>query len=608
MHEELILVVAGVLAGGVVAQWLGWRLRVPAIVFLLAGGLIAGPLTGALDPDHTFGELLFPSISLAVAVILFEGALGLGWKGVRAAGNTVWVLLSVGAAITLVGTGLAARYVLDIDWDLAVLLAAVLVVTGPTVIGPIVRSIGLHGRLGALLEAEGTLIDPIGAILTVLVFEAAFAAHDGAADIATAIFATFGAGALIGLAGAALLIVAFRRFLVPDQLQNVTTLATVIVCFAAANELRDEAGLVAVTVMGIAIASQSTVPVRHVLEFNETLRIVFISGLFVLLGARIEADTLREFEWRNVAFLVALVVIVRPLSIWLSTMRSGLSRNERVFLALTAPRGIVAASIASVFSLQLADLGVENSQILVSATFTIIAGTVLLSGFGSRPLAVRLGLVEPGRDIIIVLGANPVARAVATALEAQGAPVRLVDLDRREIAAARMTGLLAHRGSVFADETWEQAGLHNAACFIALTSNDELNTIAARHAAAALGRKQVFQIPPGRPEHRTWWDLPTGTFARPLFTRDLTYTELARRLDNNSKVTATRLTERFSLDDHSRTHPDALVLFTVNTKGGIEIASDDKRRVPRPGDTIVALASTAPPNRAPESGSTTDIA
>ncbi len=356
-----------------------------------------------------------------------------------------------------------------------------------------------------------------------------------------------------------------------------------IVCFAVANELRDEAGLVAVTVMGIAIASQSAVPVRHVLEFNETLRIVFISGLFVLLGARIEADTLREFEWRNVAFLVALVVIVRPLSIWLSTMRSGLSRNERVFLALTAPRGIVAASIASVFSLQLADLGVENSQILVSATFTIIAGTVLLSGFGSRPLAVRLGLVEPGRDIIIVLGANPVARALATALEAQGAPVRLVDLDRREIAAARMTGLLAHRGSVFADETWEQAGLHNAACFIAVTSNDELNTIAARHAAAALGRKHVFQVPPGRPEHRTWWDLPTGTFARPLFARDVTYTELARRLDNNSKVTATRLTERFSLDDHSRTHPDALVLFIVNAKGGIEIAVRRQTSRPAPG-------------------------
>ncbi|MDH4365014.1 MAG: cation:proton antiporter, partial [Acidimicrobiia bacterium] len=273
------------------------------------------------------------------------------------------------------------------------------------------------------------------------------------------------------------------------------------------------------------------------------------------------------------------------------------ARNERVFLALTAPRGIVAASIASVFSLQLADLGVENSQILVSATFTVIAGTVLLSGFGSRPLAVRLGLVEPGRDIIIVLGANPVARAIATALGTQGAPVRLVDLDRRELAAARMTGLLAHRGSVFADETWDQVGLHNAACFIAVTPSDELNTIAARHAAAALGRKQVFQIPPGRPEHRTWWDLPTGTFARPLFSRDLTYTELADRLNDNSRVTATRLTERFGVHDYDRTHPDALVLFTVNPRGGIEIASDNNRRAPRPGDTIVALTSPAPPNQ-----------
>ncbi|MGK2957828.1 MAG: cation:proton antiporter [Acidimicrobiales bacterium] len=606
MQEQLIVVVAAVLAGGVLAQWLGWRLRVPAIVFLLAGGLIAGPVTGALDPDRIFGDLLFPSVSMAVAVILFEGALGLGWKGVRTAGKTVWLLLTVGVAVTLAGTSLAAHYILDINWDFAVLLAAVLVVTGPTVIGPIVRSIGLHGRVGALLEAEGTLIDPIGAILTVLVFEAAFATHEGSADITTAIVATFGIGTLLGLASAALLIVAFRRFLVPDQLQNVTTLATVIASFAAANQLQDEAGLVAVTVMGIVLASQTKVPVHHVLEFNETLRIVFISGLFVLLGARIDPDTLREFEWRNIAFLAALVIIVRPLSIWLSTLRSGLSRNERFFLALTAPRGIVAASIASVFSLQLADLGVENSQILVSVTFTIIAGTVLLSSLGSRPLATRLGLVDPGRDIIIVLGANPVARAIATALEAQGAPVRLVDLDRHELVAARMTGLLAHRGSVFADKTWEQAGLHSAACFIALTSNDELNTIAARQAAAALGRKQVFQVPPGRPEHRTWWDLPTGTFARPLFARDLTYAELARRLDDHAKITATRLTERFTLDDHFHTHPDALVLFTVNAKGDIEIASDDNHRTPRTGDTIVAITRPVQVGRAPDPRPMTD--
>jgi CPA1 family monovalent cation:H+ antiporter len=589
VHEEVVYVVAGVLAGGVVAQWLGWRLRVPAIVFLLAGGLVAGPLTGALDPDEVFGDLLFPAVSMAVAVVLFEGALGLGWRGLRSAGTTVWLLLTVGAAVTLVGTALAARAVLGVDWDLAVLIAAVLVVTGPTVIGPIVRSIGLHGRLASILEAEGTLIDPIGAILTVLVFQAAFEANDGTGAIVGGLLSTFAVGAALGVLAAAVLVVALVRFLVPDQLVNVTTLALVIGVFAVANSLRAEAGLVAVTVMGVALAAQNVTPVRHVLDFNETLRILFISGLFVLLGARIQAGTLREFEWRNVAFLAVLIALVRPAGVILATLRSGLARNERIFLALTAPRGIVAAAVASVFSLRLDELGVVNGQVLVSATFTTIAGTVLLSGLASRRLAVRLGLVDDDPRAMVVLGANPVARAVAEALEQQGASVRLVDLDRRELAAARMTGLLVHRGSVFADTTWESVAIQQATCFVAMTASDELNTLAARHAAAVLGRREVFQLVPGRPEHRSWWELPAGTFARPLFGRDADFAHLAARLEQGAKIRATRLTEKFGPDDHAAMYPDALVLFVVDAKGQIELATADRRRKPGSGDTVVAL-------------------
>ncbi len=602
MHGEVVLVVAGVLAGGVFAQWFGWRLRVPAIVFLLGGGLLAGPITGALDPDHTFGELLFPAISIAVAVILFEGALGLGWRGVRAAGRTVWLLLSVGAAVTLAGSAVTARFVLDVDWRLAVLLASVLVVTGPTVIGPIVRSIGLHGRVGAILEAEGTLIDPIGAILTVLLFQAMYESGDGTSAILGDLLLTLAVGAALGLVGAALLVTAFSRYVLPDQLHNITTLATVVGAFALADALQQEAGLVAVTVMGIAVAGQRRVSVQHVLEFNETLRIVFISGLFVLLGARIDAETLRQFEWRNVAFLVILVGLVRPVGALLSTLGSRLARSERAFLALTAPRGIVAASVASIFSLRLSELRVANSQILVSATFTVIAGTVLLSGFGSRPLARRLGLVDGGRKTMVVLGANPVAQAFAAALERAHAPVSLVDLDRSNLSSARLTGLHVHHGSVFADDTWEQVGLQDAACFIAMTRNDELNAMASRHAAVALGRRQVFQLPPKRPEHEAWWTLPTGTFARPLFARDTNHTQLAERLAQGWKITGTPITAQFDADAHARTHPGALPLFIVGAKGNVDLCAADARRRARPGETLYALTPEHAPSEKPEPG------
>jgi len=585
-----VVVIAVVLASGVVAHWIGWRLRVPAIVFLLAIGLVAGPLTGFLDPDDTFGDLLFPAVSAAVAVILFEGSLGLGWRGVRVAGTTVVMLLTVGAATTIGVTLLAARVILEVDWGLAALLAAVLVVTGPTVIGPIVKSIGLHGRVGAILEAEGTLIDPIGAIMAVLVFEAVFRQHGDALDVAGNLLATLGLGAGVGLVAAALLAVGLHRYVIPDELHSATTLAAVVAAFAAANAIRPEAGLVAVTVMGVALATRPEARAHHVLAFNWTLRIMFISALFVLLGARIQPDTLRDLEWRNIAFLGTLVVLGRPLSVALSTIRSGLTWKERGFLALTAPRGIVAASVASVFALQLAELEVENSQILVSATFTVIAGTVLLSGLSSRHIATRLGLVDPRADAtVIVLGANPVARAIARALELHGAPVRLIDIDRRELQQARMGGFDVHHGSVVSEGTWEQAGVHAAGTFLALTSSDEINALASRRAAEVLDRRNVFALAPRRREHQGWLRLPPASVARTLFGNQVTFDRLDELIEQGWEISSTNITDRFGVDDHAWVHPDSIPLFSVDQRGRIHLVAVDRRRGPRPGDVLVAL-------------------
>lgn len=595
MHHEIVVIVAAVLAGGVVAQWIGWRLRMPPIVFLLAGGLIAGPVLGVLDLDAAFGDVLLPMVSMAVAVILFEGGLGLGVEGLRVAGRTVWMLLSVGALITMIGTLFAAIWLLGMDTRLAALLAATLVVTGPTVVGPIVHAIGLRGRVAAILETEGTLIDCLGAIITVLVSQAAYVSRGGVSSIAVGIGETLGVGIILGLAGAAVMMLLFGWYLIPDELDNVTTLATVLTVFAVADGIRSEAGLVAATVMGIAMASQRRVSVHHVLRFNETLRIMFISILFVLLAARITPETLRSLEWRNVAFLAVLVVAVRPVSVFVSTLFSKLSRNERVFLALTAPRGIVAASIASVFALRLDEVGVEDSQVLVSAVFTVIAGTVLLAGLISRRLATRLRLVDD-HDTIVVLGANPVARMFAAALADHGALTRVVDLDRDELARARMSGLDATHGSVLANETW--APVADAAAFVAMTGNDELNALAARHAGSILRRKQVFQLPPMAKEHHSWWETPLGTFGRPLFGGDATFAHLSDRLQNGWKVVPTTLSASFGLDDHRRTHPDALTLFVVGPRGDISLVSADVRLRPKPGDTIVALAAGYEPREA----------
>lgn len=585
VHSEVVLAVAAILVLGVAAQWVGWRVQVPSIVFLLAAGLVVGPLTGLIDPDDLFGDLLFPFVSLAVAVILFEGAFALGTTGVRAAGRTVWMLLTVGAAITMGLTAVAAHWILDIPWGLSWVLAGVLVVTGPTVIGPLVRSIGLRGRVASVLEAEGALIDPLGAILTVLLFQAFFDST-GSTPLPLDLAATLAIGTGVGLAGAGVLILALMRFLLPDDLHNVATLSMVVLSFAVADVLRPEAGLVAVTVMGFAIAGQRRVEVHDLLEFNETLRTLFIAGLFILLGARIDPVTLRELEWRNLVFLVLLVVLVRPLSVAAATLGSPLRRAERVFVGATAPRGIVAAAIASIFSLRLAEVGVEGSQVLVSATFTVIAGTVLLSGVGARPLGRRLGVIDTVSSPVVVLGSNEVGRALAEVLERREVPVRVVSLDRREVASARMSGLAAVQGSVLDDGLWAQIDESGVSRFVAMTVSDEANVLACRRVAGIVGRRNVHRVAPRRDEHRRLSPF-VGSGGRVL-DEDLTLAEMQRRLESGESFRATTLTEEFDLSDHRAANPDARLIATIRD-GEVDFVAVDRELKPRAGDVVVVL-------------------
>ncbi len=587
MEGQAVLAIAAILFIGTAAQWLGWRLRVPAIVFLLAAGLLVGPITGALDPDEMLGDLMFPIVSLAVAVILFEGALGLGVKGIRDAGSTVWSLLTIGVTVTLVATAAFASVIFGIDYKLSLVLGAVLVVTGPTVIGPLVRSIGLRGKVGRILEAEGTLVDPLGAIIAVLFFEAFFEPESSGSWVVDLIVIA-GVGVTAGVLGAALIAWTFSRYLVPDHLHNVTTLSVVTIVFALVEQVRPEAGLVAVTVMGVALAAQNRVSVQHILEFNETLRTIFISGLFVLLGARIAPETLSSLGWKNAAFLAVMVLLVRPVSVLLSTIGSGLTRSEKGFIAATAPRGIVAAAVASVFSIRLSEIEVENAQILVAATFTIIAGTVVLSGFGARPLANRLGLIDPDQMRTVILGSNRLARELAKRLAEQGALVTLIGMDWKNLTSARMEGLTTHWGSVLNEDTWTAAHLQEAQIFLAMSSQDEVNALATRHAAEEIGRRNVFQLVPHGKGSGPWRPGSAQTYGRTLFTANANIDTIEANLESGWEVAATKLTDSFKARDYFKAHPEAVPLAKIHDHR-VHIREASRRLMLRPGDTVIAL-------------------
>ena len=354
MNESLMIGLAAVLVLGIGAQWVAWRIKLPAILALLLFGFLAGPVPEAvygkkwLDPDDLFGKVLFPIVSLSVAVILFEGGLTLKFRELKQIGGAVRNLVSIGIVTTwLLITG-AAHLLLDFDLRLSLLIGAIFTVTGPTVIGPLLRQVRPSGQLGPVLKWEGILSDPIGALLAVLVFESILPGSHSEVEqtLAGALLAggqALGSGFIVGIAGAALLVLMLNRYWIPDYLQSPVTLGLVVLAFEISNHLYPESGLVAVTLMGVLLANQRYASVGHVIEFKENLRVLLISSLFILLAARLNVADVMRLDWGGFGFMLAVILVVRPVSVLLATLKAGLSWKERLWLSMVAPRGIVAA-------------------------------------------------------------------------------------------------------------------------------------------------------------------------------------------------------------------------------------------------------------------------
>ncbi len=398
--EEPLLALGSIVALGVGAQWLASRLGVPSILCLLVVGLLAGPVFGLVDPDALLGDVLSPLVSLLVAVILFEGGLNLRISEVRGVRKVVRRLISVGVLLTWLPTSVAAYFLLGLSAQLSALLGAILVVSGPTVVLPLLEHARPVERLNSILKWEGILVDPIGAILAVLVFQGIIAANSGeeTGSLFIGFALTFLAGTLLGAVGGGFLFVALSRGWVPENLRNGVTLATVLVTFAVSDLIRAESGLLAVTLMGLALANQQTVSVEGIVEFKEELRDLFLAILFIVLSARLGLEELTSVATLGtLVFVLVLILVVRPVAVLVSTLGSDLPPRERAFLCWMAPRGIVAASVASVFGLELADAGVSGAEALTPLAFLVILSTVAVYGLTTAPIARWLGVAKNER-------------------------------------------------------------------------------------------------------------------------------------------------------------------------------------------------------------------
>jgi len=593
--EHLLIGLATIIVLGMGAQWLAWRLRLPAILFLLIVGFLAGPVAGVIEPDALLGDLLFPIVSLSVALILFEGGLSLDVAELREIGRAVRGLITVGVLLTWGLTTAFAHVLLGLDLALATLFGAVLVVTGPTVIVPLLRHIRPKARIGSTVKWEGIVNDPIGAILGVLVFEAIVAGgfEAGLTAVLVGMLRATLVGGGLGIAAAGLVVVLLKRYWMPDYLQSSAALAIVVLVYAVADTAQPESGLLAVTAMGAALASQRFVSVRSIVVFKENLRVLLISGLFVLLAARLPLVDPDYWRAGSLLFLAALILIVRPIAVAAATWRSRLAWRERVFLAAIAPRGIVAAAIASVFALRLVENGHPEAARLVPLMFLSIVGTVMVYGVCSPLVARWLDVATPNPQGLLIIGAAPWVRAVAALLRDQGLKVVLADSNWANVTAARRDGLPARYANVLTEGALEdiEMDLDEVGRLLALTPNDEVNALATLHFADLFDRSQMFQLTPESTEReRRQRGIPLHLRGRFLFADGATSAHLATRFQEGAVAKRSRLTGEYDFEAFRRQYGDtAIPLFVVKESGELGVITATSPPAPKPGQVLISL-------------------
>ncbi|GIW44694.1 MAG: sodium:hydrogen antiporter [Candidatus Binatia bacterium] len=595
--------IAAVFVLGIAAHWVAWRLRLPSILVLLATGVTAGPVLGYIEPDLLLKELLFPLVSLGVAIILYEGGLNLQFRELskQQIGYALFWLVTIAVVMSWAMGSVAARYLFGFPWPVAILLGAILVVTGPTVIGPLLRDLRLRGRAASLLKWEGIVVDPLGAILAIMVFTVIRTSEfpHALSDAVLGFVATILVGVSIGCLAAVIFVVCLRRFWAPDVLHNPISLMLVVASSVAANAVVDDAGLLAATVMGMVLANQKWVPLQHIVEFKETLTIILISVLFVTLAARLDLDDLRAVQVEKMLlFAAAMILLVRPVSVLAATVGTGLEWRERIFLAAMAPRGIVAAAVASVFALDLASLGYPRAAELVPVTLLFVFVTVSIYGFAARPLARSLGLVQFNPQGILFVGAHDWARAMAEALMQEGCAVLLVDTKWDNIRQCRMAGLPCIYGNALAERTREEIDFGGLGRLLAVTPNNEVNVLVCLRYREDFGRKEVYHLAFPSDKQGRHEVIPWEHHGRILFGKDMDFARLSEAFRANPKIFSTKLTQEFDFQafrDHQG--KNAILLFVRKPDGSFEVCTADDPIEPQPGDTLLWLPGPPDPQR-----------
>ncbi|GAA4765601.1 sodium:proton antiporter [Stakelama sediminis] len=592
MIDSLLVKLALIGVIGIGAQWIAWRTGRPAIALMLVAGILAGPVFQIIVPERDLGHLQEPIIKLAVAVILFEGGLSLNFKDLRHAGWPVLRLVIFGVPIGWALGALAARYGAGLGWEVSLLFGGILVVTGPTVIGPMLRTLRLPPRVSDTLRWEGIVNDPIGALLAVAIFGyiTYLGPDTGIGPVAFDIgIATVAAG-VIGVALGFAVTWLFPRGYVPEFLKSPVLLITVIAGFVVADIIKHETGLVTVTLMGVVMANRPIHSTHLLRRFKEDLTVLLISGVFVILSASLDWHTLEAFRARFVIFLILLLFVVRPVTVLVSLLGSSMPWRERLFIAWIAPRGIVAVAITGLFAIRLSQYGIPDADALVPLSFGVVIVTILAHGFSAKWVSKRLGIDRGKGEGVLIVGANDWTTALGVYLKDMGYPVTIADTSTYALRRPRRQELAVYRGDILDEVTQDHIDMGQFQQMLAASDNDAYNALVCADLGPEMGFERMIQTAPGEVRRG---GVPSR--GRVLLESRRSIDDLQRLMSEGWSFGRTRITEKFSFSDYRERLPEGGEPVAVRREDGeLEFFSAGQKPFVEEDDQIISFLPPEP--------------
>ncbi|MGZ0877472.1 cation:proton antiporter [Priestia megaterium] len=593
--EPMLIHITLVVGLGVLSQWLAWRFKLPAIVVMSIIGLLTGPILGLIDPKAQFAQLFDPFVSIAVAVILFEGSLNLDMREVRGIEKPVFRIVTLGAMLAWILGSLAAHYIADLSWAVAIVIGGLFIVTGPTVILPLLRQAKLKPKPAAILKWEGIIVDPFGALLAVFSFEIVqfLVLREVSGKTILFFFAASIIAVLIGWLLGRGIGWMFQKGHIPEYLKSPVVFIVVIACFTIADEIKHETGLLAVTAMGITLANMHISSISDMRHFKENISVLLTSTIFIMLTAGLTMKTITEiFHWNIILFVLLMLFIVRPVSIFLSTAGTDLSIKEKILIGWIAPRGIVALTVSSYFAKVLIDEGFKDASILTTLTFALVFATVCAHGFSLSWLAKKLDLSigeEPG---ILLVGSNDFTVAFASKLKQLGYPVLVADSSWERLRVAHRAEVDVYHGEVLAEQTEYHLDLTPYEYVIAATELDAYNALVCTAFLQDMGRNNVFQLSiRDQEDSREDVDEIMHTVrGRMLFKKGITWEFLHHKMEHGYTIYNTKITDEYTYETYLEEKSDASLLLAVSKQGkALSFFAHDQEINVNAGDTVLSL-------------------